>query len=434
MDDVVIDDIDQSLDEHMLGDKRLHQRSEDVPIALLVASCSCTLAAGSLYVFAVYATELAQTLNYNQQQLAIIASAGAWGLYITAPLFGILSDRHPSGIIMSCLCGGGLLSTGYLLMGLTLRSTIPKSEFYIVAAYFAVAGIGGAGLSAAAMTAAAQRVVASRRDMVIGLTLAAFGASGLIFANLRGLFSEGKGAEFLVMLPVVSAGLSCVAAVGFACGGSGGGQAVQDEDPLRPNETTPLLPSSDSHPSKPTNADASPSIGSSPSFLLLFMSFFTIAGGGLMYTNTVGTIARSLLPTSIAPDDAQRVQNLHVSALSFSSLIARLGVALGSNSFGRWWGQYRGGSFAVVDVEPKLAGFFVSGLIMGVGMGLVALTRTVEALMISTILIGFAHGAAFTIAPTFTASVYGTLSFGVNWGVLSLSTAMGSQAFQSMFG
>ena len=70
--------------------------------------------------------------------------------------------------------------------------------------------------------------------------------------------------------------------------------------------------------------------------------------------------------------------------------------------------------------------------LMTCGHIMLALAPTM--LIAGTVVIGFAFGGMFAIAPVITSEQFGNRHFGTNWGCIVFAPAIGSVAFNALFG
>ncbi|KAG0284255.1 putative monocarboxylate transporter mch1, partial [Dissophora globulifera] len=125
------------------------------------------LAAGSLYVFALYAPSFTGNLGYSQTQTSTIAVVGDIGLYGVGPLSGLMADRL--GPRLTSLFAGCMLGLGYGLLSMGYAQGVEKvqrgdepTHFMVMALFLFLAGVGSSAGYMAAFTSLAKNFKRSR--------------------------------------------------------------------------------------------------------------------------------------------------------------------------------------------------------------------------------------------------------------------------------
>ncbi|CAG8519280.1 6345_t:CDS:2 [Ambispora leptoticha] len=158
----------------------------------------------------------------------------------------------------------------------------------------------------------------------------------------------------------------------------------------------------------------------------LFFILLLTGGVGLMYINNVGSILKSLFDTTSMVDDHEKLltyQNFHVSLISVFSCIGRISSGFTSDLFKQTFNLRRiwfllSASILLLSGQI-IVGFFITHL---------------ETLWIGSMIVGLGFGNLLGIAPTIASEWFGLRRFGLNWGFLSYSVAIGGQLYSLVFG
>ncbi|KAF9114220.1 hypothetical protein BGX27_011422 [Mortierella sp. AM989] len=169
---------------------------------------------------------------------------------------------------------------------------------------------------------------------------------------------------------------------------------------------------------------------------MLFLSVLLLSGPGLMYITNAGNIIRSIYRDelenpSLPPSNEelirlQQLQNYHVSLISLCSCLGRFSVGmmsdLGKRGNGQWWGVSR-------------IGFLLyAGVCVWLGQTFGANVSNISDLAKVSTLVGLGYGSVFGVAPTIVSEWFGVSFFGTNWGWISIGNAIGGQFFNLIFG
>lgn len=166
-----------------------------------VASLACMACAGTLYLFSAYAQDLARTLHLSQTEINIVASMGGLGLYISGPAMGYLADTYRVRPLIAA--SAMLLLLGYSGMASTLlfefefesisyfklKSIMPLVTLALC--YFLV-GLGSAGVFNGTLSTNVKNFKPSDHGLSIGVSVAFFGLSALLFSQLSILFMRSE--------------------------------------------------------------------------------------------------------------------------------------------------------------------------------------------------------------------------------------------------
>ncbi|KAF9933229.1 hypothetical protein BGZ65_004194 [Modicella reniformis] len=314
----------------------------------------------------------------------------------------------------------------------------------------------------------------SARGVAMGVPIACFGLSALLFAQINSRFYKEDTQGFLLFV-AKSIGITILISLLFLTVFP----RQVDRETLDPETTIASAPHQDCGdfvdeeaeerhrriqererliPANTAQQHNTPSTlvhGSSSGFELfktcrvaqmLFLSMLLLSGPSLMYVTNAGNVIRSIYRNHVADptvppteDDLirlQKLQDYHVSLISLCSCLGRVSVGLMSDltkrGKGQWWGINR-------------IGFLLyAGLCAWLGQTLGATVSDINDLAGVSILIGLGYGSVFGectaskaesgIAPTIVSEWFGIPHFGSNWGWISVGNALGGQIFNLVFG
>jgi MFS family permease len=385
----------------------------------LVCAMLTNLCAGTRYAFPLFGPALAQRLNYNQLQLNIIASVGDIGNYLSAPLFGLFTDRF--GGQKACLFAAICLFTGYYGLAQVYQMNWFTQSFILSALLYGLLCTGSASACMAAVSTTARNFPPHLRGSMLGLPISFYGLSAFILSLLNSWWfvKEDKNDTFgfLIMLSLLCGGICLLSVYGLRVVPY---RSEEDEEVVisSPTQET-TIPMNTSH------QYTLRQVCMDPQFLYVWTTMAIVTGSGLLYITNVGSIARQLIlanDTTPTDHEIQITANLHVALLSVGSFAARLiAGALSDHAFAKYG----------IDRLCFVGG--TAGL-MTMGQASLLLVRTPTDLIVSTLMIGSAYGSMFTLATATTSEYWGTQNMGRNWGWMSWAPGIGAQLLNLTFG
>lgn len=345
-----------------------------------------------------------QRLGYNATQTNALVIAGQLGLYGTAFFWGNLCDKKGPRFVS--FCSGLLFGIGYVLMGLTYGGYLPNVSFLLTAAYYSLAGMGTCASYMSGVTTNARNFP-NHIGKAMGITLAAFGISGFVLGQLSRLFHDGEGRlrveaffYFLAILLFIVGTIGSLALIQLP-------PEEDDHDDDSSGEDSPLLPRST------IPKDGVPFFRDHSTYIFAAV-LLLLTGVGEMVINSFGSMLYAL--SSKPPAD---LQGYHVSLISLANFFARLLSGLLSDTLSRYMSH------------PRLALLLVSAILLTMSQAWVWLYLQpgqdgISHFWILSVGSGIGYGAIFSLAPSIVGKVWGVEQFGRNWGLLSLSPALGS--------
>ncbi|KAE8386733.1 major facilitator superfamily domain-containing protein [Aspergillus alliaceus] len=173
----------------------------------------------------------------------------------------------------------------------------------------------------------------------------------------------------------------------------------------------------------------------------LGLGFFLVTGPGEAYINNLGTVVGALNPESNSPNAPSPAgkPSTHVTTIALTSTIARLLTGSLSDFFAPPATHLFPGNLATARPNPsptskqftlsRLTFLLPSALLLSLGYLLLAsplpLQRP-ELSHITTSLVGFGYGSAFSLCPIIISVVWGIENFGTNWGIVAMFPAAGA--------
>ncbi|KAF9276632.1 hypothetical protein BGZ68_009875 [Mortierella alpina] len=450
-------------------------------MASFLAACAVALVSGTPYLYSTYANQLTTRLSLTAVQSNVVAAGVHYGLFLSGPLFGRLVDsRGPRTV---GLLAASLLMTGYAGLSLTYSGLFNTFGFATAFVFLTLIGMGSQAGYMTSVSTNAHNFQAAR-GIAMGVPIACFGLSALLFAQISSHYYKDDTQSFLLLVAKAIGGTilisvlflrvyrrpdldgprdlenvvanSAPASVGVGTGlGIGFSPVPEEEDSgdsddrelaeevrRRTQERERLLQTdmarhshlSPVHPSAPLSGF--PLFKTNHVAQMLLLSMLLLSGPGLTYITNAGAIIRSIYrdhmddpsvpPTKEELVRLQQLQNFHVSLISLCSCLGRISVGmmsdLGKRGSGQWWGIHR-------------IGFLLyAGVCVWLGQTLGASVHEIGDLTKVSLLVGLGYGSVYGVAPTIVSEWFGVASFGTNWGWMSIAPAVGGQFFNLVFG
>ncbi|KAF9437401.1 hypothetical protein BGZ76_000874 [Entomortierella beljakovae] len=424
-----------------LGQKSV---STSARAASFIAACAVAIVSGTPYLYSTYANQLTSKLALTAVQSNI-----------KGPLFGRLVDSQGPKIVG--VLAALLLMTGYSGLGFTYSGSFSSFGFFTAFFFLCLIGMGSqAGYMTSVSTNAHN--FHSARGIAMGVPIALFGLSALLFAQVNNLFYKHDTQAFMFLVAKAIGATILTSVIFLTVFPSGGDNDSKDPEAPVHSHNDEIANIDADEPererllqSNQTNYSATP-----PSYqrvvlkpisgfklfttvriaLLLFLCVLLLSGPGLMYLTNAGNVIRSLYrdqleDPSIPPTEEeltrlQQLQNYHVSLISLCSCLGRFSVGLmsdlGKKGSGKWWGISR-------------VGFLLyAGVCVWLGQTFGATVTNIDGLAKVSILVGLGYGSVFGVAPTIVSEWFGVSIFGTNWGWISVGNAIGGQFFNLLFG
>jgi MFS family permease len=261
------------------------------------------LAAGTCYSFSIYGSRLSDVLGLNQRESAFMAVCGNAALFLSGPLFGMLTDKYQDQLHLFLCFGGICICLGYCLIAATFAKLL-SSHFLLLSFYYLLIGLGSGSCYHISLGTNYRNWPASWRSVAVGMSVSLFGLSAFVFSLISRIFVSNnvlKVDQFLYCMGLGCLVLNFISIFIFqkadidVCNGDS-----DSEDEHMP-ENLRLLPEEDSfseleHDSLPNNETENSinlntvSCFSSSNAYIIAFAMFSVAGSGVMYINNVGAI------------------------------------------------------------------------------------------------------------------------------------------------
>lgn len=322
------------------------------------------------------------------------------------------------------LIAAGLLTTGYVGLALTFSGHFYPLGFLAAFIFLSMVGMGSqAGYLTSVTTNALN--FHSARGVAMGLPIACFGLSALLFAQINNRFFKDNTQGFLFLV-AKAIGIIILTSLVFlvvfpkqddethdpetVVEGSSSNQSSDDtadeeaeERRTRIHEQQPLIQGS----TDGQLSTESTLIHGTPSGLklyrtshvaqMLFLTVMLMSGPCLMYVTNAGNVIRSLYRNQLADPSVppteeelirlQQLQNYHVSLFSLCSSLGRISNGLlsdlGKRGKGQWWG---------ID---RIGFMLYAAMCVWLGQTLGATVTDIDGLTKVSILIGLGYGSFF---------------------------------------
>ncbi|KAG0242517.1 major facilitator superfamily domain-containing protein [Mortierella sp. GBAus27b] len=422
--------------------------------ASFLAACAIALVSGTPYLYSTYGNQLTTKLALNAVQSNAVSAGVHYGLFLSGPLFGRLVDCRGPKVVG--ILAAGLLTIGYAGLALTYSGLFYSLGFLTAFTFLILVGMGSqAGYMTAVSTNAHN--FQSSRGLAMGVPIACFGLSALLFAQLSNRFFKDDTQGFLFLVSKVIGATILISLFFLNVFPKTDSEAALDPETISPTssphhdsdnseeaeerqrriqERQPLIQKTSSE----DHAGVAPSgfklFRTSSIAQMLLVSVILLSGPGLMYVTNAGNVIRSIYRSQLADPSVpptedelvrlQQLQNYHVSLISLYSCLGRISTGflsdLGKRGHGQWWGINR-------------IGFMLyAALCVWLGQTFGATVSHIDELAKVSILVGLGYGSVFGVGPAIVSEWFGVSHFGSNWGWISVGNAIGGQAFNLIFG
>lgn len=400
---------------------------------MLAASVPVALATGTLFVYSVYNTQLADKCNLDASQTANLNISATLGTALGGLLSGVVTDKYGTQmpILFSCLT----ISLGYRwVYMLYMMPGAPYILIQLLVAMFLV-GLGSVSGYFSCLKAIVLEFP-NFRSSAQSVTIASFAISSLLYLTISSKLFNGDTGRFLYFLHV-SCGLMLFIGFLFI-------RVEGHHDKVQLEETEPLLTSEES----PAPITLRPSVTrlkalgiketlESPIFWYHYAMFAIMQGLGQMYIYSVGYVlkavhyAYSKEETATSDPSLQSLQVLHVSLIAIFSFVGRLLSGPQSDYLVRVLKSQRHW-IVILGTSLMLAGHLLNT------MPLLQITNDLHKaniiLLVVSCLIGYAYGFSFASFPAIVADLFNMKNYSFIWGVMYTSTTFGLTLMTKLFG
>lgn len=386
------------------------------PYRLLAATVPVALSCGTLFVYLVYGTQLAERCNLASSQAANLNISATVGSSLGGLVGGYVTDLY--GAQISVLASLVLLSLGYKWLHSLYGAGAGAAPLLLVCAMFFV------GLGSTASYFAALKLVTlafpKYKGSAQSVTIALFAISSLMYSYICLWVFAGDVGKFLLFLSLSSFAMHLVG-------------VLYIRNPHPDYESLPLISPSESD----TEANGYKHLSlrelvSHPVFWAHFAIMAVVQGLGQMYIYSVGFIAKAL-HYEFASSEAglQHLQALQVSLIAVFSFFGRLASGPMADLFVHKLGAQRHWAL-VIGVAIMFCGhFFLSTRFDRTFSSMHAVHAVLLAI---SCLVGFAYGFSFTTFPAIVSDLFHMRNYSLLWGITYSSTTLGLTVFTKIFG
>ncbi|CAG8509403.1 5788_t:CDS:2 [Diversispora eburnea] len=393
-----------------------------------------TSVCGTQYLFSAYSTALQDRLGFTSVQINTIGSFANYGVFLSKPFFGYISDNH--GSQRTCFAASLLIFISYLCLALTYQQIIPSTSFMLCSLYLFCAGIASSGGLVSSMVTITKNFT-SLRGTALSVPIALFGLSAFMYSQINMHFFQNDTFHFILFIST-SAGLCLFIGSWF----------IVVVPPPLPTTTTAVVESINELEEGISNNNNNSNLFTEQTPLLLqqkqckneqriesdidgendeldiggwelvhnkdairlVLIMIFIGGVGLMYINNVGAIIKSLYyaPSTQPSHSSHPFHPSHLSRPfhpihpSFKDL--RFLSDLAKYLYG----------------IPRISFLGLAALWLLIGQMLILFwIQQVDKLWMVTCFVGFGYGIQYGTAPTIAGELFGSKRFGLNWGLLA---------------
>lgn len=438
---------------------------------ILLSLIPVALSTGTLFVFSVYGTQLAEKCHLSSSQTANLNIFATLGTAFGGGLIGLITDKYGTQlpILISCIS----ISIGYKWLYCLYGQGSNSSMIQLLSAMFII-GIGsvsGYFSSIKAVTVNFPNYKSSAQSV----TIASFAISSLIYLTIFSKIFKGDVSKFLYFLHV-SCGLMLI--LGFIFVRADGyidqlhheleQEEEEEEVENTVNQNSPLIGSSgeqisnDLDSNSPIDEENQISKNSNikvntrrvgdlkdkslnqslvhPIFWIHYFILAIVQGLGQMYIYSVGyiikaihfhyTIVHEQSPNYQIPS-LNELQALHVSLIAFMSFIGRLSSGPQADflvnrlNFQRHW-------ILILGLILMLIGH----LLNSISTDLISQDLKIVNIYLSigSCIIGYAYGFSFTCYPGIISDLFSMNNYSFIWGIMYTSTTIGLTVMTKLFG
>lgn len=416
----------------------LHQTIKKVNVYLphtnhwcvLVASVPVALATGTLFVYSVYGTQLAEACHLHSSQAANLNISATIGTAVGGVVSGIITDIYGTQIpiLSSCLA----LSIGYWWLYHSYQLGAESSMTLLILAMFLI-GIGSVSGYFSSIKAVTLNFP-NYKGSAQSVTIALFAISSLLYSFVASKVLKGDVGAFLCFLYVSCGLMLFVGFVFIRIDGYIDHEEVPrgSEAEVPPPEEQPLLVTVTSHSLK--NKSLLESV-LHPIFWIHYLILSVVQGLGQMYIYSVGFIVKAMVYHYVEDPHGSghllnELQAWHVSLIAVFSFLGRLSSGpqadylVNKLHYQRHWILIWG-----------LTIMFLGHLLNTIPNTWVTdLTHMNRLLLVASCLIGYAYGFSFTCYPAIIADLFNMKNYSFVWGIMYTSTTLGLTVMTKLFG
>lgn len=380
----------------------------------LAASIPVGLSTGTIFVFAVYSTQLADKCELNSSQIANLNILCTLGSSIGAIIGGLITDYYGTQIPM--LISSITLFWGYHWLYL-LYSAGPSASytlFWIAMFLIGVGSVAGYFSAIKAVTLHFPNFKGSAQSV----TIASFAISALLFSYISNVVND---TQFFLKLLSIVCGLSVF--IGFIF-------IRIDGSADEPIELVDTSEDTEIDTKSLKNLNIKDSLLNSV-FVYHYIIFALIQGLGQMYIFSIGYILKAIhfKYASTSTVSLKSLQAFHVSIISVASFLGRLASGPKSDllvqrfKLERHWVLIFG-----------LVLMFTGHTLSSVNLDGWSFSQVQTILVFISVFIGYAYGFNFASYPAIISDIFNMKYYSLIWGTMYTATTFGLTVMSKLFG
>lgn len=417
---------------------------------ILASSVPVSLSCGTLFVYSVYGTQLAEKCLLDSSLAANLNISATVGTSVGGLIGGIITDRY--GTQIPVLCSLVFITLGYKWLHALYDHGPEAQKWELILAMFFV-GVG----SVASYFAAIKAVTVSfptYKGSAQSVTIASFAISSLLYSFIYAHIFDGNVGKFLQFLSVSSGVMQFVGAVFIRVDGHKNTEEVkarpinlqnlglgpiEEQLPLilRDPSFTDLESVNDDKPRHSLQHLNFKDTVTHPVFWIHFLIMAVFQGLGQMYIYSVGYIIKAIhyhythSPNAGSAPSLHKLQALHVSIIAVCSFAGRLASGPFADMLvhkfhcQRHW-------VLVMGACVMFVGHFALSFPFDTWSDLMSTINLL--LLLISCLIGFAYGLSFTTFPGILSDLFSMKHYSLLWGIIYSSTVPGLTVFTKIFG
>lgn len=410
---------------------------------ILAATVPVALSSGTLFVYSVYGTQLADKCGLDSSLAANLNISATVGTSVGGLLGGFITDRY--GTQIPVFLSLVFITTGYKWLYSLYLSGEDAHTWELITAMFFV-GL-GATLSYFAAIKAVTVSFPKYKGSAQSVTIASFAISSLLYSFVYLKLFHGNVSRFLYFLAVSSGIMQFLGVLFIRVDGHKSEKPSPQE--LELMELLPLILALSSSANLEALAETKPEHISlkllnlkesllHPAFWFHFFIMAIMQGLGQMYIYSVGFIVKAVhyefthgIEKQLGVPLLHSIQALHVSLIAIFSFLGRLTLGPMADSIVH---KYRGQRqwVTIFGVVVMFVGQFA--LLFPIDKWSSQIGTVNILLSIVSGLIGYAYGLTFTSFPGIVADLFSLKNYSVIWGILYSSTVPGLTFFTKVFG
>lgn len=414
---------------------------------ILASSVPVALATGTLFVYSVYGTQLAERCHLDSSQAANLNISATVGTAIGGVVSGIITDVY--GTQIPILSSGLCLFLGYKWLHHLFELGADASKFQLLTSMFLI-GIG----SVSGYFSSIKGVTINfpnYKGTAQSITIASFAISSLVYLFISSKIFKGDVAAFLQFLYISSGIMLLLGFIFIRIDGYIDIPAVDTHEQVPAIEEQPFLSAVlsnddefdtshiDDQQDQLKNKSLKESVAH-PVFWTHYIILSIVQGLGQMYIYSVGFIVKAIYyyythldeqTTGSSHPTLNELQALHVSLVALSSFFGRLSSGPQADflvhklHFQRHW-------ILIWGLTIMLIGHLMNSF--RIESHYTSLHQVNMLLLVGSCFIGYAYGFSFTCYPAIISDIFNMKNYSFIWGIMYTSTTVGLTIMTKLFG